>query len=187
MYFSQIPALFKKVYPQAIWSSRNDPKLKWTFDDGPHPGSTPALLKFLKSKKITATFFCLGKQVEKHPELFRKILSEGHQVGNHGYHHLSGWNTSSEDYLNNIIQAQEIIDSNLFRPAYGRMTWKQYQLVRKSLGLDIIMWSNMPGDFDRSISSEKLAQRLQNIPKKNSLTVLHDEPKALDRLLKAWK
>lgn len=186
MYFARTPKLFHKLYPAAIWSSLHDSRLQWTFDDGPDPESTPALLAFLKEKNIKATFFCLGAKVIKYPNLYLRIIESGHQVGNHGYNHISGWSNSLKSYLHNIEKAQQVIDSKLFRPAYGRMTWRQYTAINKDLGMNIVLWNNMPGDFDKKITAPKLANRLQKITDVNSITVLHDHPIAFAKLQKAW-
>lgn len=186
MYFSKTPSFLQKLYPRAIWSSANDAKLQWTFDDGPHPKSTLAILDFLEEHKIKATFFCLGTNVRKYPDLYQKILDAGHQVGNHGFQHISGWSTSLNSYIENIKEAQCLIDSNLFRPAYGRMTRKQNSAIHSHLKMDVVLWSLMPGDFDNKLSREKLADRLERLGDKNSITVLHDEPQAFQRFLRAW-
>lgn len=186
MYFKKTPLLIQKLFPEALWSSKSDSKLRWTFDDGPHPESTPAILDFLKENNITATFFCLGKNVERYPDLYKRIIAAGHQVGNHGYEHISGWNSSLEVYLANIDKASEFIDSDLFRPAYGRMTWHQYRSITQLSQKQIVMWSDMPGDFESKLSAEKLSNRMNRTTHENSIIVLHDEPQAFDKFRRAW-
>ncbi len=186
MYLKKTPVLFRKLFPEAVWSSQGDSKLRWTFDDGPHPDSTLDILEFLKENNITATFFCLGKNVEQYPELYKQILAAGHQVGNHGYEHISGWNSSLNSYLTNIKKASEIIDSDLFRPAYGRMTWKQYKSVTRLARKQIVMWSDMPGDFETKLSPQRLSKRMHSTTDENSIIVLHDNPQAFEKFRSAW-
>ncbi|MGZ5248438.1 MAG: polysaccharide deacetylase family protein, partial [Flavitalea sp.] len=131
-----------------------------TFDDGPHPIATPFVLDALKAHNAKATFFCIGKNVEAFPELYRRILLEGHRVGNHTYHHLNGWKMSDQDYVADILKAKKVIDSNLFRPPYGRITNFQAKLLQRNFTAKeelfrIIMWNVLSGDFDQSIDGEQ--------------------------------
>jgi peptidoglycan/xylan/chitin deacetylase (PgdA/CDA1 family) len=148
-----------------------------TFDDGPDPASTPELLKFLNTYNIKATFFCLGKKVEKHPELLQAILKNGHGVGIHGYDHLSGWKTRASAYTKNINCASALIPSKLFRPPYGRMTCKQYSSLKKNY--KIVMWSLMPGDFKKDSGRlESISSIIKKI-KPGDIIVLHDSVKTI--------
>ncbi len=182
MYLTTIPNFAWKIFPDAVWHSKGRPSLKWTFDDGPHPNSTPELLALLAKYGITATFFCLGKNAEKYPHLIDDILLAGHQLGNHGYNHISGWRSNNPDYLKNIQKAVPYLATNLFRPPYGKMTPTQYKCIIQDLDMEIVMWNLMPGDFDKRVDSALLYKRLTRNRKDNNLIVLHDQPESVQKL-----
>ena len=120
------PLVIKKLFPNFIWDiTSNSKEIYLTFDDGPTPEITDWTLDILRQYKAKATFFCVGNNVEKFPEIFQNIIDEGHAIGNHTYHHLKGWKTTTEDYLKDIQKAQDLINSKLFRPPYGQITPKQ--------------------------------------------------------------
>ncbi|HNY54956.1 MAG TPA: polysaccharide deacetylase family protein [Chitinophagales bacterium] len=188
MYFVRIPNIIKKLFPRLIWDLPNEEhKVYLTFDDGPHPEITPWILKQLKKSDAKATFFCLGENVEKYPEIIRQILSEGHRVGNHGYKHLNGWKTNDDDYLQDYLKGQEMLrftqnDTLLFRPAYGKIKKSQIPNLKSQIpNAQIINWSLMPGDFDATISSEKVYSNLQRA-RPGDIVVLHDNEKAWKHL-----
>src|SRR5690606_16098676 len=121
------PFWLRWMYPQLTWHrSRDQPCLYLTFDDGPVPEITIDILDILKSFNIKATFFCVGENILKHPEIYQRILTEGHQVGNHTHHHMKGWRNSLTDYIRDIKLCSNVLDSKLFRPPYGRGTRAQY-------------------------------------------------------------
>src|SRR5690242_671014 len=129
-YLVKTPGLLKKMIPGCIWNfSREDKIIYLTFDDGPHPLATPFVLDTLKQFNAKATFFCIGKNVVENPAIYKRILTEGHSAGNHTHNHLNGAKTDNEDYVANIKLAKKYIDSNLFRPPYGRITRFQVQLI----------------------------------------------------------
>lgn len=179
MYLVNTPSFIQKLFPNVVWDSTYDHKLHLTFDDGPHPESTPKILALLDRLNLSATFFCLGKNVEKYPQLFDNIIKSGHQIGNHGYKHLSGWKTSFADYVENVNLSKGITGSDLYRPPYGRMTYRQYKRV--SQDNTIIGWSLMPGDFDSKVSESQLQTRF-NKKTNNSIIVLHDTPSSFNRI-----
>ena len=185
-YLVKTPWLLKKIYPDYIWSIDTiEKELYLTFDDGPHPQATPFVLKQLKQYNAKATFFCIGKNVVAYPDMYNQILSEGHSVGNHTFNHLNGWKTKDDIYLKDVAEASNYIDSNLFRPCYGRITSfqaKNLKLVIKSLQPKVIMWDILSGDFDTLISPE---QCLANVVLKSvsgSIIVFHESDKAYSRL-----
>ncbi len=183
-YLAKTPFLLKKLYPECVWDIKTHEKVLYlTFDDGPHPIATPFVLEQLKNYNAKATFFCIGKNVEEHFDVYKKIIEEGHAVGNHTYDHLNGWKTNDKTYMGNIFKAQKIIDSNLFRPPYGRITKFQLkQLQGEKYNLDPIMWSVLSGDFDEDITREKCYNTVVKTAKKGSIVVFHDSQKAWDKL-----
>lgn len=185
MYFQRTPPFLRFLFPDVIWDSTGRPQLKLTFDDGPHPESTPLLLEHLDKKGLKATFFCLGIQAMKHPDLLEDMRNAGHTVANHGYAHLSGWSTGTQDYMKDYAEGARVVGAPaLFRPAYGRITLSQYRLL--SSQTDIVGWSHMPGDFDLSVSDDLLRRRIQeSIAVDNAMLVLHDKPALVQRLIHA--
>ncbi|MEZ5024179.1 MAG: polysaccharide deacetylase family protein [Chitinophagales bacterium] len=154
MFWIKPPLFIKPYLHDALWQVKTNEKVIYlTFDDGPHPETTPFILDLLAEYNFTATFFCLGKNVEKNPELFDRMMKEGHAVGNHSYSHLNAWNTDSKDYLEDVAKAQALIQSNLFRPPYGRLMYPEWKQLKQQY--KIVMWSLMPEDFRSDLTSEK--------------------------------
>lgn len=179
MYLRKTPRLLKKVFSNIVWNSRDDHRLFLSFDDGPHPQSTHKILSILNDISQKATFFCLGENVIKYPKIFEDIINQGHQVGNHGYKHMSGWATSSSAYIQNLNRGKDVIKSHLFRPPYGRMTLNQYKTVQQDN--QVVLWDLMPGDFDPSRSDEDIHQFIKKEVKKDSILVLHDRPHCIEK------
>lgn len=178
------PFWLRLLYPQLTWHKSRDKRILYlTFDDGPIPNVTPSILKILKEHKIKATFFCVGENIIKYPEIFDQIVEDGHVVGNHTYHHLKGWETPKDNYLLDIDKCQKLTKSNLFRPPYGRATRSQYSELKKSY--KIVMWDIMSGDFDLSISPEKCLSNVLKYSRNGSIIVFHDNIKAEPRVLYA--
>ncbi len=145
MYLVKTPWWLRMIYSGYTWRMPSTEKTIYlSFDDGPHEIATPFVLDTLKQYNAKASFFCIGKNVRLHREIYQRILQEGHAVGNHTENHLNGWHTPNNEYLNNIQQAEEVIQSNLFRPPYGRIKRSQ----AKALNKQIIMWDVLSGDFD---------------------------------------
>lgn len=177
------PALFRLIYPSLEWrGNAADKTIYLTFDDGPHPVATPFVLDLLKQYNIKATFFCIGKNVQRYPQVYQRILAEGHQIGNHTQDHNNGWKTSKEDYLNNIFTAAQLIDTNLFRPPYGRITRAQIKAVQQQFAYRIIMWDVLSGDFDTALTPEQCWQQVKSATCPGSIIVFHDSEKAWPRL-----
>ncbi len=183
-YFVKTPLLIKKIYSECIWEINTKEKILYlTFDDGPHPEVTPFVLNELKKYNALATFFCIGNNVEKYPEVYGQILNEGHRIGNHTFNHLNGWKTADNIYLENIAKAARIIDSNLFRPPYGRITKFQLEALKgNNFNLKTIMWSVLSGDFDEKISWENCYLNVINNSEPGCIVVFHDSTKAFSRL-----
>lgn len=153
-----------------------------TFDDGPHPVATPFILDELKKYNAKATFFCIGKNVAEQHDLYRRILMEGHRVGNHTHRHLNGWKTPDQIYFEDIHRAAGYIDSNLFRPPYGRMSRFQIKNLKSAWKYHVVMWDVLSADFDRSLSGEKCALHVIANAEPGSIVIFHDSEKAYDRM-----
>ena len=188
MKFVKMPSFVQRLYPERIWAfSRTSKSVYLTFDDGPIPEVTPWVLDELKRHGAKATFFCIGDNVEKHPNIFRRIISEGHSVGNHTFNHLNGWKIKTEEYVENVEKCETSLhtnsdpnayqDSKLFRPPYGRIKASQAKILRKK-GYKIVMWDIISYDFDASISPEKCLQNVLGNIKPGSVVVFHDSLKA---------
>lgn len=173
----------KQIFPKRVWNIPTQNKEMFlTFDDGPIPEVTPWVLETLRKHKAKATFFCIGDNIKKYPELFKQIITEGHAIGNHTFHHINGWKTSTQDYLEDIKLCQfgiesNAVASNLFRPPYGKCTSAQAKAISKN-NLHIIMWDIISKDFDEKISKEKCFQRIENQAKPGSIIIFHDSLKA---------
>jgi peptidoglycan/xylan/chitin deacetylase (PgdA/CDA1 family) len=182
-YFVKTPWLLKKLYPHCIWNIPvKEKKIFLTFDDGPHPEATPLVLDELKKYNAKGTFFCIGKNVVEQPALYRRILEEGHRVGNHTHNHLNGWKTSAGPYIENVREAAKYIDSDLLRPPYGRISRFQIATLRTKLNYRIIMWDVLSADFDKAISPEKCALHVISTARAGSIVIFHDSAKAYDRM-----
>jgi len=151
-----------------------------TFDDGPIPDVTPFVINTLKNYHIKATFFCVGENIKKHPELFNCLTENGHRIGNHTHNHLNGWKTPDDIYLHNIKQCQQLIHTNLFRPPYGRGRRSQFKRLQETY--DIIMWDVLSGDFDIHLSPDKCLSNVIKHTRNGSIVVFHDNVKAAPRI-----
>lgn len=179
------PLVVQKLFPNYTWEiTSNTKEIYLTFDDGPTPEITNWVLNLLKQYQAKATFFCIGNNIEKHPEILQDIVNEGHAIGNHTHNHLKGWKTSVADYLGNVQLAKEVIDSKLkprstklFRPPYGQITPKQGTELIK-LGYKIIMWSVLSIDWDDFVSRKICLNNVVTKAETGSIVVFHDSVKA---------
>lgn len=184
IYFCKTPGWLKKLYPSCTWQINTKEKIIYlSFDDGPHPVATLFVLDELKKYNAMATFFCIGKNVERHPDIYKRIIEEGHAVGNHTFNHLNGWKTNKNLYVENIKEAQHLINTNLFRPPYGKISFNQVKyLTKQRLPFKIIMWTVLSGDFDPCISNSKCLSNVINNTGTGSIVVFHDSEKALQKM-----
>jgi len=184
MYLVKSPWLLKKLYPSLTWDIKpGKPCIYLTFDDGPIPIVTPFVLNILQQFNAKATFFCIGDNVSKHPEIYAQLKNAGHSIGNHTYNHLKGWKTPAKTYLENTLKADELLHTNLFRPPYGRITRSQIKLLKSvKPEINIIMWDVLTGDFDSNLSPEKCLQNVLKHTESGSIVVFHDSLKAFHRL-----
>jgi peptidoglycan-N-acetylglucosamine deacetylase len=181
-YLVKTPWWMKKLYPGCVWDMPVKEKtLYLSFDDGPHPTITPFVLEQLKKYNAKATFFCIGENVAKYPEVFQQVIDDGHAVGNHTFHHINGWKTDDETYLNDIKEAGQYISSKLFRPPYGRITRSQIkQLSSVHYPLSIVMWNILAGDWDQSLDPVLCFERVKKKILAGDIIVFHDSEKAWD-------
>ncbi len=176
----------KKLFSNYVWNiPNNDNKVYLTFDDGPTPEITEWTLAQLKSYNAKATFFCIGNNITKYPEIFKKVITENHSVGNHTFNHINGWKTPNRDYLNEVESCQKIIlehsTGTLFRPPYGKVSVSKSMKLRK-LGYKIIMWDVLSRDFDTTYSPQKCLENVLKNVTSGSIIVFHDSQKAFRNL-----
>ena len=186
--FIEQPARFLRwLYPRAIW--RMDPSVKavyLTFDDGPIPEATPFVLETLARYGIKATFFVVGDNVHKHPDVFRQVVAAGHRIGNHTYNHIGGFRWLSRNYLRNTKKAQELIgglgeERPLFRPPHGWMRPLQYQVIRRK-NYRIIMWDVVTRDYSRNLTAEEVLENVKRYTRNGSIITFHDSLRSIDKL-----
>jgi peptidoglycan/xylan/chitin deacetylase (PgdA/CDA1 family) len=184
MYLIKTPGLLKKLYPSLIWDVKAaDRSIFLTFDDGPIPIVTPFVLKNLEVYNAKATFFCIGDNVARYPDIYNKVKSAGHAVGNHTHNHLRGWDTDNQAYINNYLKADELLQSGLFRPPYGRIKRAQINMLKELRpDLKIVMWDVLSGDFDMALAPEECLQKVLKHTEAGSIVVFHDSLKAFNRL-----
>jgi len=172
------------LFHDMIWyMGHRERKIYLTFDDGPTAETTPWVLSLLREYQAKATFFCLGRNADRHPELFARIVAEGHAVGNHTYSHLKGWNIENEEYFNDVELATQHIPTNLFRPPYGRIRPSQISSLKQQYHL--IMWDVLSRDYDSSVTPERCLQTVLNFAEAGSIVVFHDSFKASRNMMYA--
>ncbi|HLA55469.1 MAG TPA: polysaccharide deacetylase family protein [Flavobacterium sp.] len=177
----------KRLFSRYIWDMpKNDKTVYLTFDDGPTPEITEWVLSQLESFGAKATFFCIGNNIEKHPEIFEKVIESGHSIGNHTFNHVNGWHTKTEMYMDDVAKCAATIENNgiktnLFRPPYGKLSRKLSRLLRDS-GYKIIMWDILSADFDQSITPEKCLENVLKNISPGSIIIFHDSMKAFRNL-----
>jgi peptidoglycan/xylan/chitin deacetylase (PgdA/CDA1 family) len=176
----RVPNFVSWFYPKRIWSIKNSDAVYLTFDDGPHPETTPWLLNLLKENEIKATFFFLGEQAEKYPELAIQVMEEGHSIGHHGYEHISPKKQSLSDFKLNLDKSQSIVSSNLYRPPYGEIKRSQAKYVLENGRL--VMWNWMSYDWDDRLPVQQIIDRFKKDLNKGDIAVFHENEKSKQRL-----
>ena len=199
------PKLVQRMFPKRVWTfPEKSNAIFLTFDDGPIPNITPWVIQELKKNNAKATFFCIGENIKKNPDIFKTLISEGHSIGNHTYSHLNGWKTKVSEYVNNVILSEAEAnkwskkstiknlsttappdgragsakeEQSLFRPPYGKITTKQSKILQER-GCKIIMWDILSADYNTSISEEKCLQNVLKSIAPGSIVVFHDSLKA---------
>ena len=178
MFIEQPPLLYRILFPEAVWRiKRKKRKVVYlTFDDGPIPEVTPWVLDVLDHYGVKATFFCVGDNVRRHPELLEEIKRRGHSWGNHTMNHLQGFKVPSRDYLRNIKEADLLIDSNLYRPPHGIMRWSQARVIKDHF--NIIMYDLVSRDYSKKLNGEQVLNNVKRFARNGSIIVFHDSLKA---------
>lgn len=176
------PAIFLRwLYPKALWRmNQHERSIYLTFDDGPIPQSTPFILETLAHYNVRATFFMVGQNVEKHPELYQQIVEAGHCVGNHTYNHISGFKHSIQRYTDNTNRADKLIHSSLFRPPHGWMRWSQYAWLSRKY--KVVMWDVVTRDYSKWMTAEDVLDNVKRYVRNGSIITFHDSLKSIDKL-----
>ncbi len=186
----QIPTWIQRLYRGVLWRRQTVEKTVYlTFDDGPIPEVTPHILRILREKDVKATFFVVGDNVRKNPDLLENILIEGHRVGNHTFHHLKGLKCSTQDYLADVEQCQSYVrcandSAKLFRPPYGRMRYSQKRELIK-MGYTIVLWDVLTHDYNSRYTADRMVDIVKKYVRNGSIIVFHDSLKSNGRMLEA--
>ncbi|WP_372774381.1 polysaccharide deacetylase family protein [Mangrovibacterium sp.] len=177
----RLPYLLTLLFPGAVFRvATNRKEVFLTFDDGPVPEVTPWVLDYLKSEGLKAAFFCVGENVQRHPELFQRILAEGHQVGNHTFNHMQGLKNEDSAYYENIEKAAALIPGTLFRPPHGLLRIRQFKKLKTAYR--VIMWDIISRDFDKRLSPEQVSQNVLKHAREGSVIIFHDSIKARENM-----
>ncbi|MFM7639011.1 MAG: polysaccharide deacetylase family protein [Bacteroidota bacterium] len=188
MHFFSVPSTIQRLFPSCTWRREVSEKVVFlTFDDGPHPRITPWVLDTLRQYDARATFFCVGDNIQKFPEVARLALEDGHTLANHTMHHVKGWRFAADAYLEEVMACEEVLAAvgaetgRLFRPPYGKITLRQTRAL-KARGYEVVQWSNLSCDYDRNLIVDRSLQALLNHSKPGSIVVFHDSEKAENQL-----
>lgn len=183
MLIEQPPLLYRLLFPEAVWRIKQrgpKPVVYLTFDDGPIPEVTPWVLDTLDSYGIKATFFLVGDNVRRNPQLLEEIKSRGHSFGNHTMHHLQGMKVKAHRYLRDVAEADSLIDSPLFRPPHGLLRWKQAKALKNKF--NIIMYDLVSRDYSKKLSGQEVFENVKRFARNGSIIVFHDSLKAENNL-----
>ena len=183
MIIEQPPLLYRALFPGARWRIKNkgEKTVYLTFDDGPIPEVTPWVLDTLNSFDVKGTFFCVGDNARRYPEVLDMVIENGHEIGNHTFNHIQGWQHNNEEFVNNTNLAKEYIDSKLFRPPHGHMRYNQCRDLQKE-GYQIIMWDVVTRDYSKWMNPEQVFNNVKRYTRDGSIIVFHDSLKAENNL-----
>jgi peptidoglycan-N-acetylglucosamine deacetylase len=187
MLIEQPPRLYRLLFPGALWrikpESDDEKNVYLTFDDGPIPETTPWILELLDKYNIKATFFCVGDNVRKYPELYRMLIQKGHHVGNHTFNHVQGILSHTDSFVENAEKAARLIHSPLFRPPHGHMRIPQTWALRKNF--KIVMWDVVTRDYSKHVNAEDVFNNVKKYTRNGSIVVFHDSLKAERNMMEA--
>lgn len=178
MWIEQPPLLYRLLFPEAVWriKKRKRKVAYLTFDDGPIPEVTPWVLDTLDRYGVKATFFFVGDNVRKYPELYEEVKRRGHSYGNHTMHHLQGFKTPRIRYMRDITEADDLIDSSLFRPPHGLLRWSQAKAIKKHY--NIVMYDLVTRDYSIKMTPDEVFHNVRRYARNGSIIVFHDSLKA---------
>lgn len=179
MFLHYSPFWLKAFYPKFLWHMPTKDKVLYlTFDDGPIPEVTEFVLESLGKWNAKATFFCIGDNVRKHPDIFEKLVASGHSIGNHTFNHMNGWKSETDAYIANMLKCKDqlAMRTDLFRPPYGRIQKQQAKLLPENT--KVVMWDVLSGDFSASISPEQCLSKSIQYSRPGSIVLFHDSIKA---------
>jgi peptidoglycan/xylan/chitin deacetylase (PgdA/CDA1 family) len=184
LWYQSIPTWFQNFFPNLIWQipDPNEKVVYLTFDDGPHPEISIWVANELEKRNLKATFFCVGNNAQKFPDTYAEIVKRGHRVGNHTMRHLKGWQTQDELYIEDVKECSQYVQSNIFRPPYGRIKTKQVRKLKDNF--KIVMWSLLSCDFEKNLNCHAALKGLKKKTKNGSIVVFHDSTKAEKNLKK---
>ena len=181
MFIEQPPRFIRQLYPHAYWRMNASEKAVYlTFDDGPIPEATPEILKILDSFGIKATFFMVGDNVRKHPEVYQQVVDAGHRIGNHTFNHYGGFKHTVKGYARNTEKANELLHTNLFRPPHGAMRLPQYFWLGRKYR--IVMWDLVTRDYSKWTTAEDVVNNIKKFTRNGSIITFHDSLKSIDKL-----
>ncbi|TAF32010.1 MAG: polysaccharide deacetylase family protein [Cytophagales bacterium] len=188
MYLHKTSQIIQRAFPNFVWHKATSEKIIYlTFDDGPIPNETEYVLDLLQLAGAKATFFCVGDNVRKHPDIFKRILREGHEVGNHTYNHLNGWNSNLDTYIQNVEACRQVMTQvakdagiplklRFFRPPYGRLSPQQSGVIKETY--QVVMWDVLTGDFDAKLDPIQCYNKAIKNTEQGSIVIFHDSLKA---------
>ena len=181
MFIEQPPQFVRQLYPGACWRMNASERAVYlTFDDGPIPEVTPWVLDVLDRYRIKATFFMVGDNVRKYPEVYRMVVERGHRIGNHTYHHLKGFGLSADSYVANVEEANRLVESDLFRPPHGLMRMSQYHALRERYR--IVMWDLVTRDYNPKLTGDEVLGKVKRYVRNGSIITFHDSLRATHNL-----
>lgn len=186
MLIEQPPLLYRLLFPECLWRIKRrggKPVVFLTFDDGPIPEQTPWVLDLLDRYGIKATFFMVGDNVRKHPELFEEVKRRGHSYGNHTMHHIQGMKVKAVRYLRDVAEADNLIRSSLFRPPHGLLRWKQAAALKEHF--NIVMYDLVTRDYSKKLTSDEVFANVRRYARNGSIIVFHDSIKSGNRMREA--
>jgi len=170
--------IWQRLFPYGVF--RTGEAVYITFDDGPVPEVTPRVLEILNRYRVKATFFMVGENIDKYPELYEQVRNAGHAIGNHTYNHLKGWRCSFRKYMANVAKFPK--ETSLFRPPYGKATFRQRRALHR-MGFRLIYWDVLTRDYDRSVTPETMLARIKRETRPGSIINFHDSLKSNERML----